>query len=83
MTIDGSALATAPLEFADGQTEAAAEFTIPAAALARVARFSVTGQQGAGTVWLWDSADRSRRVGLVDAGCTAQPLLSDMHYIRN
>ena len=82
MTIDGSALATAPLEFADGQTEAAAEFTIPAAALARVARFSVTGQQGAGTVWLWDSADRSRRVGLVDAGSTAQPLLSDMHYIR-
>jgi hypothetical protein len=82
MTIDGSALATAPLDFADGAPEATAEFTIPAAALARVARFSVTGQQGAGTVWLWDSADRSRRVGLVDAGAAAQPLLSDMHYIR-
>ncbi|WP_370170482.1 MULTISPECIES: DUF4159 domain-containing protein [Hyphomonas] len=82
LTIDGSALATAPLDFADGQSEAVAEFTIPAAALARVARFNVTGQQGAGTVWLWDSADRSRRVGLVDAGASAQPLLSDMHYIR-
>lgn len=82
MTLDGSALATAPLEFANGQTETTASFNIPAAALARIARFSVTGQQGAGTVWLWDSADRSRRVGLVDAGSAAQPLLSDMHYIR-
>ena len=52
------------------------------AALSRIARFAVTGQQGAGTVWLWDSADRSRRAGLVDAGASAQPLLSDMHYIR-
>jgi hypothetical protein len=42
----------------------------------------VTGRQGAGTVWLWDSSDRSRRVGLVDAGAVAQPLLSDMHYVR-
>ncbi len=82
MTIDGSALATGALDFAEGQTEAVAEFRIPAAALARIARFSVTGQQGAGTVWLWDSADRSRRVGLVDAGSAAQPLLSDMHYVR-
>ena len=49
LTIDGSALATAPLDFADEQSEAVAEFTIPAAALARVARFNVTGQQGAGT----------------------------------
>lgn len=82
LTLDGSALATAPLTFADGQTEAVADFRIPAAALTRVARFNVTGQQGAGTVWLWDSADRSRRVGLVDTGSSAQPLLSDMHYIR-
>ncbi|KCZ53064.1 DUF4159 domain-containing protein [Hyphomonas pacifica] len=82
LTLDGSALATAPLSFADGETEAVAEFKIPAAALARISRFNVTGQQGAGTVWLWDSSDRSRRVGLVDAGSASQPLLSDMHYIR-
>jgi Domain of unknown function (DUF4159)/Aerotolerance regulator N-terminal len=82
LTLDGSALATAELVFKDGSGEATADFVLPAAALSRVARFAVTGQQGAGTVWLWDSADRSRRVGLVDVGAAAQPLLSDMHYVR-
>ena len=82
LTLDGSALATAEASFADGEKQASADFTIPAAALARIARFAVTGRQGAGTVWLWDSADRSRRVGLVDTGAVAQPLLSDMHYVR-
>lgn len=82
LTLDGSALATAEATFGDGETDATASFTIPAAALARIARFTVTGRQGAGTVWLWDSSDRSRRVGLVDAGAAAQPLLSDMHYVR-
>ncbi|MEZ5970063.1 MAG: DUF4159 domain-containing protein [Hyphomonas sp.] len=82
MTIDGSALATSEVSFASGATEATADFTIPAAALARVTRFAVTGRQGAGTVWLWDSTDRSRRVGLVGPGAEAQPLLSDMHYVR-
>lgn len=82
LTLDGSALATAEATFSDGETDATASFTIPAAALARIARFTVTGRQGAGTVWLWDSSNRSRRVGLVDAGAAAQPLLSDMHYVR-
>jgi len=82
LTQDGSALGSAEAVFADGAREAQAEFRIPAAALARIARFNVTGRPGAGTVWLWDSAERTRRVGLVDAGAEAQPLLSDMHYIR-
>ena len=82
LTLDGSALATANAIFPDGEKETRANFTIPAAALARIARFTVTGRQGAGTVWLWDSADRSRRVGLVDTGVVSQPLLSDMHYVR-
>jgi hypothetical protein len=82
LTLDGSALATSEVVFADGEREATASFSIPAAALSRVARFTATGRQGAGTVWLWDSSDRSRRVGLVDAGAAAQPLLSDMHYVR-
>ncbi len=82
LTLDGSALATAEFNFRDEQKETSAEFILPGAALSRIARFAVTGQQGAGTVWLWDSADRSRRAGLVDAGTSAQPLLSDMHYIR-
>lgn len=81
-TRDGSAIASAEAVFAAGERTTTAEFKIPAAALARVARFNVTGRSGAGTVWLWDSLDRTRRVGLVDSGTAAQPLLSDMHYIR-
>ena len=81
-TRDGSAIGSAEAVFAAGEAEAVAAFSIPAAALARVARFNVTGRSGAGTVWLWDSVDRTRRVGLVDSGTAAQPLLSDMHYIR-
>ena len=82
LTLDGSALATAEAEFEQGRRDAEARFTLPAAALARISRFVATGRQGAGTVWLWDSADRSRRVGLVSQGDVAQPLLSDVHYVR-
>ncbi len=82
LTLDGSALATADAVFAAGETETQARFSLPPAALSRISRFRVTGAATAGTVWLWDSADRSRRVGLVSGDATAQPLLSDMHYIR-
>lgn len=82
LTLDGAALATAEAEFAVGETTATARFDVPAAALARVERFAITGVQGAGSLWLWDSSARSRRVGLVSGDATAQPLLSDMHYVR-
>ena len=82
LTLDGSALATSQATFEDGSLETVARFDLPGGALARVSRFAVTGAQGAGTTWLWDSEDRTRRVGLVSAGQTAQPLLSDVHYVR-
>lgn len=82
LTLDGAALATADLNFSAGEKATTANFTLPPAALARVARFQVTGAASAGTVWLWDSADRTRRVGLVSGDNTAQPLLSDIHYVR-
>ena len=82
LTNDGAALATAEADFEGGSTTSTASFDIPAAALARISRFTITGSEGAGTVWLWDSAARSRRVGLVSGDSTAQPLLSDMHYVR-
>ncbi|MDJ0922705.1 MAG: DUF4159 domain-containing protein [Henriciella sp.] len=82
LTLDGAALATAEATFAAGEREASAAFDLPAAALSRIARFQVTGTSSAGTVWMWDSADRSRRVGLVSGDSTAQPLLSDIHYVR-
>ena len=81
-TLDGGALATAEVVFAAGELSTQTAFKIPAAALARVAQFRVTRAPGAGTVWLWDSTDRTRRVGVVETGGSAQPLLSDMHYIR-
>ncbi|MEM1086708.1 MAG: DUF4159 domain-containing protein [Pseudomonadota bacterium] len=82
MTLEGAALATADAEFVRGGTETIATFSLPPAALSRISRFKVTGSASPGTVWLWDSADRSRRIGLVSGDATAQPLLSDMHYIR-
>ena len=82
LTIDGSALATAEATFEQDRRDTLARFDLPAAALARISRFVATGRQGAGTVWLWDSTDRSRRVGLVSLGDVAQPLLSDVHYVR-
>ena len=82
LTLDGAALATSEASFEAGETAATATFTLPPAALSRVSRFQVTATNSAGNVWLWDSADRSRRVGLVSGDSTAQPLLSDMHYIR-
>lgn len=82
LTLDGAALATAEAIFSSGETEAVAEFELPAAALSRISRFALTSRPTAGSIWLWDSADRIRRVGLVSAGTTAQPLLSDVHYVR-
>lgn len=82
LTLDGAALATSDLIFSAGEREGVATFSLPPAALSQIARFQVTGSASAGTVWLWDSADRSRRIGLVSGDNTAQPLLSDMHYIR-
>ena len=82
LTLDGAALATTELNFEAGGSITSATFALPPAALSRIARFQVTGASTAGTVWLWDSADRTRRVGLVSGDSTAQPLLSDIHYVR-
>ncbi len=82
LTVDGSALATAEGQFGQGQLETPATFSLPGAALSRVNRFALTGEASAGAVWLWDATDRSRRVGIVSAGLEAQPLLSDVYYVR-
>lgn len=82
LTLDGAALATGDLVFEAGDKTATANFALPPAALSQISRFKITGTNSAGAVWLWDSADRSRRIGLVSGDSTAQPLLSDMHYIR-
>ena len=79
---DGTAIATATALFQPASRTTGARFDVPPAALARADRFRVTGAQGAGTVWLWDTAARRQRVSLVSDGEAAQPLLSDLHYVR-
>ncbi len=81
-TLDGDALASAPVEFEDGAPEGSARFSLPAAALSRINRFEVTDARGAGLVWLWDSAARQRRVAVIAGQQEGQPLLSDTHYVR-
>lgn len=82
LTLDDAALATTEAVFEAGSKETKAVFDLPPAALSRIARFKTTGTSSAGNVWLWDSANRSRRIGLVSGDNTSQPLLSDMHYVR-
>ncbi len=82
LTTNGTAFATAEAVFTPGDAAATARFDLPPAALSRISRFQVTGAASSGLVWLWDSSNRSRRVGLVSGDATAQPLLSDMHYVR-
>lgn len=79
---DGTAIATADTTFDTGARVTGARFDVPPTALARADRFRITGAQGPGSVWLWDSAARRQRVSLVSEGETAQPLLSDLHYVR-
>ncbi len=82
LSADGTSVATAAAVFAEGAREGVARFEIPAAAAARINRFRVIGQRSAGAAWLWDSDARRRTVGLVSVGEAAQPLLSDLHYVR-
>ena len=79
---DGTAIATADASFEAGSRTTGARFNIPPTALARADRFRITGSQSAGAVWLWDTAARRQRVSLVSDGEAAQPLLSDLHYVR-
>ena len=79
---DGTAIATAEVLFDEGELIGGARFDVPPTALSRAAHFRITGVQGAGAVWLWDSAARRQRVSLVSDGENAQPLLSDLHYVR-
>lgn len=82
LTLEGTALATAQAEFQSERMTGKADFNLPPAALSRISRFQVTASTGVGNVWLWDSASRTRRVGLMSSDISAQPLLSDIHYVR-
>ena len=81
-TEEGASLGTARGTFEDGSTAGEALFSIPPAALNRVARFRIAASPSAGGVWLWDDAARRPHVGIADARDEAQPLLSEHYYVR-
>ena len=79
---DGQAIATATATFEAGDPVTGARFVLPPIALNRADRFKIASVEGAGANWLWDSAARRPSIGLVSDGEVSQPLLSDLHYVR-
>lgn len=81
-TAEGASIASTRIAFRDGETTAQGLFTLPAAALNRVARFRIAASPSAGSVWLWDDSARRPSVGLADTRDEAQPLLSEHYYVH-
>lgn len=81
---DGLPLARVPVTFAPGETEARAALQLPTELRNRVARVSIENERSAGAVFLLDERWRRRPVGLVSVGPLdgAQPLLSELYYLR-
>ncbi|ABS63846.1 conserved hypothetical membrane protein [Parvibaculum lavamentivorans DS-1] len=81
---EGGVVSEAPFQFAGGDTRAAAIFELPLELRNRVARLEISGEASAGAVVLADERWRRRSLGIVSgAGAEeAQPLLSDVYYLR-
>ncbi len=81
---NASVLATATATFADGETTANAELSLPAELRARITRFDIQGQRSAGATTLADDALQRREVALI-AGREDREglqLLSPLHYLE-
>src|SRR6056297_993942 len=77
-------LATLPLNFEAGATEATGALTLPADLRARLTRFEIAGQSHAGAVTLTDDSLKRREVALI-AGREDREgleLLSPLHYLE-
>ena len=81
---DGRMLARREVTFADGAHEARVGFALPGEMRNKVARFEIEGRNSAGAVFLVDERWRRRPVGIAsgEASESAQPLLSDVYYLR-
>ncbi len=81
---EGSVLSEAPFAFAEGETRAVASFDLPLELRNRVARLEIAGEASAGAVALADERWRRRSIGIVSGASAeeAQPLLSDVYYLR-
>ncbi|MDX5402361.1 MAG: BatA domain-containing protein, partial [Rhodobacterales bacterium] len=77
-------LATLPLRFESGETEALTEASLPAELRARITRFEIDGIRSAGAVALSDDSLSRREVALVAGRDDREglELLSPLHYLR-
>lgn len=80
---DGGILGEAPFTMAAGETTALPALDLPLELRNRIARLEIAGEASAGAVVLADDRWRRRNVGIVSGRSeAAQPLLSDIHYLR-
>ncbi|MBX3492902.1 MAG: DUF4159 domain-containing protein [Parvibaculum sp.] len=81
---DGGTLGEAAWSFAAGDTQTVATFDLPLELRNRIARLEISGEASAGAVVLTDERWRRRSVGIVSGASLeeAQPLLSDIYYLR-
>ena len=77
-------LATLPVTFETGATQASAELSLPAELRARVTRFDIAGQRSAGASTLVDDGLQRREVALIAGRENREglELLSPLHYIE-
>ncbi len=77
-------LATLPLRFEEGETEATGTLLLPAELRARLSRFRIAGQNHAGSVTLTDDSLSRREVALIAARDDREglQLLSPLHYLE-
>ncbi len=81
---NSAVLARVPAEFADGETVAETELSLPAEMRARVTRFTIEGHRSAGATTLVDDNLRRREVALVAGRQDREglELLSPLHYLE-
>ena len=77
-------LASATAEFAAGSTLAEASLSLPSELRARITRFELQGQTGAGALTLADDSLQRREIALYSGreGREGLELLSPLHYLR-
>ena len=81
---DGRLLGRGKVAFGVGKTRAELRFALPGEMRNMVARIEIEGEQSAGAVFLMDERWRRRPVGIAsgEAAEAAQPLLSDIYYLK-
>lgn len=81
---EGGTLGEASFAFASGEVRTTAAFDLPLELRNRIARLEIAGEASAGAVALTDERWRRRSVGIVSGASLeeAQPLLSDIYYLR-